>query len=158
MCCSALQTRSIMAFALTGAVPIPRLSGATIISAERQTIDLVGPTGYVFLLPQPPLLGWPILVCLFVCCYKLKTRNPYFASRLGLYSLGPRSSSFFPFFLFNFFAIVLLSFFLEPEWRILECNNGGGGGIFPEVKSLVAKWIGTQKLPFSVFFAARVGF
>ena len=65
-----------MAFALTGAVPIPRLSGATIINAERQTIDLVGPTaGYVFLLPQPPLPGWPILVCLFVCCYNLKTRK-----------------------------------------------------------------------------------
>jgi len=41
---------------------------------------------------------------------------------------------------------------------VVGCNNGGLGVIFPEVKRLVAKWIGTRKRLFSGFFAARVRF
>ena len=36
--------------------------------------------------------------------------------------------------------------------------HGGGGGIFPEVKRSVAKWIGTRKLLFSGFLTAQVWF
>jgi len=41
---------------------------------------------------------------------------------------------------------------------ILGCNNGGGGGIFPNVKRSVWKCIGTRKRSLSGFLVCHVGF
>ena len=48
------------------------------------------------------------------------------------------------------------SMWIHDMWITIGCNNAGGGGIFPQVKRLAAKWIGIRKRLFSGFLTASV--